>query len=437
MNPPNQSPQQGLQTPGVPGADQGLQPPPGQQFPPGQYPPGQFPPGQFPPGQYPPGQQLPPGQFPPGQFPPGQFPPGQLPPGQFPPGQFPPGQYPPQPLDLVNGRATVHVVECKDIKLTDKPYVKVTRKGNNESHKTKFGTKTSSPFFDESFTFQVTGKFFAFEVVVEGHHVFKKEEILGHVDLSVSDFVLGQSVEKWLPLRDGQGQIHLELRLMDTAQSSPNLSYASLPNLAPAQYNPSFQSLPNLSPFGGYSIQGGNIAANSRFFMNVGAREQREYIVVLDMSGSMSSRDGHHKNRWEHGEEACLHLVPFITKANKAGFTLYLFDHDYEKYTELHDKHHVNKIFRKHSPRGSTDLAKVLQAAINQHFYDKVKSSILVITDGEPDSKTEVFRVIEEASMRTQTPDEISITLFFFQFPILFFSPTHILSNSKKHPNRT
>jgi len=67
---------------------------------------------------------------------------------------------------------------------------------------------------------------------------------------------------------------------------------------------------------------------------------------------------------------------------------------------------------------GRTDLAAVLQDALNNYFQRKTAGktkpngeTILVITDGEPDDRKAVMRQIIEASRKLDRDEELAISL--------------------------
>ena len=252
---------------------------------------------------------------------------------------------------LIEGRVTIQVVGCRNIKLVERPYVKLRdNRKQHHSFKTKHGEKSTAPHFGESFSFDVSGSNFDIQVVVEAHHLLKHEEVLGVVNLSISDFRFGSEVNKWFSLKNGEGEVHLLLYLIDTSphqrynqqiqatnptsfssnnlspflnnsnpsfHSSPNLmlnnnvgltpptNYPSAPNLLPVSPSvglapPSVSSVPSMGlapPSANYSpspnflpqvnfLPQAQVVANSKFFVNVQAKLKRDYIVVLDMSES-------------------------------------------------------------------------------------------------------------------------------------------------------
>ena len=67
---------------------------------------------------------------------------------------------------------------------------------------------------------------------------------------------------------------------------------------------------------------------------------------------------------------------------------------------------------------GHTDLAGVLEDALNNYFHRKAQGqtkpegeTILVVTDGEPDDRKAVIRVIVEASRKIDRDEELAISM--------------------------
>jgi len=146
----------------------------------------------------------------------------------------------------------------------------------------------------------------------------------------------------------------------------------------------------------------------TKFFKNlkVGMETnvERDYIIILDKSGSMTGA------KWKEAQRALQKLAPFVCRADPDGITFYLFSNDFVKYKHIKEEKNVTKIFSKVQPGGGTALHKVLKAAIDEHFSDGGPTTILVITDGSPDSKDKVVKVIERASNKIDKDEELSIT---------------------------
>ena len=55
-------------------------------------------------------------------------------------------------------------------------------------------------------------------------------------------------------------------------------------------------------------------------------------------------------------------------------------------------------------------MSEVLEAAFQEHFTGKRETTILVITDGAPDSQSEVEDVIKKAANRLMRDEDLSVT---------------------------
>ena len=146
--------------------------------------------------------------------------------------------------------------------------------------------------------------------------------------------------------------------------------------------------------------------------------ENRDYTLIIDKSGSMSTGDQPGgKTRWQAAEESTLALAKECEQFDPDGITVYLFSGRFRRYDNVtSDK--VTKIYQDNEPMGKTDLASVLFDAVNDYFERKLAGqtkpngeTIVVITDGEPNDRKAVMRVIIEASQQLDKEDELGISL--------------------------
>jgi hypothetical protein len=144
----------------------------------------------------------------------------------------------------------------------------------------------------------------------------------------------------------------------------------------------------------------------------------RDYTLIIDKSGSMSASDrSDGKTRWEVAQESTLALARKCEQVDPDGITVYLFSGRFRRYDNVtSDK--VTQIYQENEPMGSTDLAGVIQDALNNYFQRKASGqtkpngeTILVITDGEPDDRKSVMRQIIEASRQIDRDEELAISL--------------------------
>ena len=159
---------------------------------------------------------------------------------------------------------------------------------------------------------------------------------------------------------------------------------------------------------------------NVGFFNAMRYHEDRDYIIVVDRSGSMnardrSSKDGRKTSRWVNTRHAIEAIVNKCCEHDDDGITLYLFSDRFEVFEHVDSPQKVISIFDKNKPRGSTDLHRVLDAALETHFQkridnDQKPTTMLVITDGQPNSESTVISLLEKTANRCLSQTELSVT---------------------------
>ena len=145
--------------------------------------------------------------------------------------------------------------------------------------------------------------------------------------------------------------------------------------------------------------------------------EKRDYTLIIDKSGSMSIRDQvGGKSRWEIMQESTLALASKCEELDPDGITVYLFSGRFKRYDNV-TASKVSQVFQENEPSGRTDLAGVLQDAIQNYFQRKATGqtkpngeTILIVTDGEPDERKAVMKVIIEASRRMDRDEELAMS---------------------------
>jgi len=145
----------------------------------------------------------------------------------------------------------------------------------------------------------------------------------------------------------------------------------------------------------------------------------RDYTVIIDKSGSMTNKDldlSGEKSRWEIIQESILALVMTCENFSQDGITVYLFSSRFHRYENVTSRR-LKQIFQQNEPIGTTDLAGVLKHALDNYFQRKSSAqtkpngeTILVITDGEPDDRKAVMKVIIEASRQMDRDEELAIS---------------------------
>ncbi len=144
----------------------------------------------------------------------------------------------------------------------------------------------------------------------------------------------------------------------------------------------------------------------------------RDYTLIIDKSGSMSTPDQMGgRSRWEIAQESTLALARKCEQFDPDGITVYVFSGRFKRYDDVTSAK-VAQVFMENDPAGTTNLASVLQDALNNYFQRKASGqtkangeTILVITDGEPDDRRAVFEVIIKATHQMERDEELGISI--------------------------
>jgi uncharacterized protein with von Willebrand factor type A (vWA) domain len=144
----------------------------------------------------------------------------------------------------------------------------------------------------------------------------------------------------------------------------------------------------------------------------------RDYTLIIDKSGSMSTPDQMGgRSRWEIAQESTIALARKCEQFDPDGITVYVFSGRFKRYEDV-TAEKVVQIFMENDPAGTTNLASVLQDAVNNYFQRKAAGTtkpngetILVITDGEPDDRRAVFEVIITATRQMDRDEELAISM--------------------------
>ncbi|MEH2364460.1 vWA domain-containing protein [Nostoc sp.] len=145
--------------------------------------------------------------------------------------------------------------------------------------------------------------------------------------------------------------------------------------------------------------------------------ENRDYTLIIDKSGSMATQDQKGgRSRWVAAQESTLALASKCEQFDPDGITIYVFSGKFKRYENVTSSI-VGQIFRENDPSGTTDLASVLKHATDDYLQRKAAGqtkpngeTILVVTDGEPDDRKAVMKVIIEASRRIDRDEELAIS---------------------------
>jgi hypothetical protein len=135
---------------------------------------------------------------------------------------------------------------------------------------------------------------------------------------------------------------------------------------------------------------------------------QRDYVLIVDRSGSMGTADVHGKSRWEVAREGTEALARKIQTLDPDGVDLYTFANKFNRYENVTaDK--VAQIWQENEPNGGTNLAGVLDDALAHYFKKGTPATFIVVTDGEPNDRGAVTRSIVEASKKLEKDEDLAI----------------------------
>lgn len=141
------------------------------------------------------------------------------------------------------------------------------------------------------------------------------------------------------------------------------------------------------------------------FFKQARAKIARDYILIVDRSGSMRGTN------WIEAEEAVRYFAGNICEFDPDGITLIFFDNEVVSFQNVRDPDVISMHFTEFPPRGSTNLAAALHTAFLEHFGgSRGATTILAITDGIPDDREEVARRIKDAANSITSDEELSIS---------------------------
>jgi len=145
--------------------------------------------------------------------------------------------------------------------------------------------------------------------------------------------------------------------------------------------------------------------------------ENRDYTLIIDKSGSMAKRDCEGGiSRWDVMQETTFALASKCEGFCPDGITIYTFSSKFRRYDNV-TASKVEQVFMNDDPSGRTNMAEVLQDALESYFQRKENGqaklggeTILVVTDGQADNPQAVIKTIIEATRRIDRDEELAIS---------------------------
>lgn len=127
--------------------------------------------------------------------------------------------------------------------------------------------------------------------------------------------------------------------------------------------------------------------------MSVEDLKKRDFIVMIDMSGSMEEKDmPGGVSRWEAAQEAALSLARECEKYDNNGITVVVFNGKWNIYENVTSGGDIIKnIFTENSPHGSTNTSGALGVVLEAYLKSKATPetckpiTVVCLTDGRPD----------------------------------------------------
>jgi len=160
----------------------------------------------------------------------------------------------------------------------------------------------------------------------------------------------------------------------------------------------------------------------------------RDVVIIIDKSGSMSSPDCPSDNmpaamtrmffgvpgrgaitRWEWCQRQTFHVASQLQRIPGNNIKLVLFDSGVNEFNNV-SINSIADIFHQYKPGGGTNATKALKTVVQDYFtrkkqFGNVKPlSIVFITDGAPSSPTSLKDLIVETSLKMNHPNEIALS---------------------------
>lgn len=154
--------------------------------------------------------------------------------------------------------------------------------------------------------------------------------------------------------------------------------------------------------------------------LNVEKLKNRDYVLVIDKSGSMDECDTRSgASRWAEAQETTIALARKMAEFDPDGITVYTFAGGFKKYENVTEAK-VKDIFAENSPNGGTYLGPVLKDIFAD--YNKRKAAgttkangetLMVITDGQPADGMEAQKeIVNFGNKLSNADDEYGIGFF-------------------------
>ena len=149
--------------------------------------------------------------------------------------------------------------------------------------------------------------------------------------------------------------------------------------------------------------------------------DHRDYtVIVAKTARSVAHAPPGFEARWTAAYGAIIELIHACEKFDQDGITLYVSSRDQTKGT-FSQHHHVRSdqveaIVTANFPPTTVDLLEGLQLSLEAYFHRKATGTakhngeiIVVLIDGEPHNRSDVVKLLVEASQRIDLDSELGI----------------------------
>lgn len=118
---------------------------------------------------------------------------------------------------------------------------------------------------------------------------------------------------------------------------------------------------------------------------------------------------------WREAGEAVKCLAPKVCKADPDGVSIFFFSSGSpSSYHNIKSADDVDGLWQREHPHGTTDLGGCLDEVFAKHEQDKhgkyKKTTVLVITDGEPNSRDHVRHSLQQAADRQGSAKDLHVS---------------------------
>jgi Mg-chelatase subunit ChlD len=146
--------------------------------------------------------------------------------------------------------------------------------------------------------------------------------------------------------------------------------------------------------------------------MNLEALKNRDFVLVIDKSGSMEEKDTPTgQSRWAYAQESTLAIARKVNEFDPDGITVIPFAGTFKSYLNTTPEK-LKDVWVENSPMGGTVLAPVLRSVFESYLARKAANQakpngemLLVITDGQPQDENEVAKTIVNFANKLENAD--------------------------------